>query len=235
LLKRQVNAQTQVIRQKVETEAVLEERARIARELHDTLEQALAGTSLQLKALASRLSGMPSETLRILEMTRLMVRHGQEEARRTVRNLRQVALERADLPTALAQQAARCRNGMSAEIKTSVLGTPRPLPSKVESHLLRIGQEATTNAVKHAQANSIWLDLGYEENRVKLSVRDNGSGFDAANAASSEAGHFGLLGMRERAEKIGGTLSIRSAPGQGTTVEVVVPLAPSEDDSSPEI
>jgi signal transduction histidine kinase len=225
MLKRRVDAQTKVIRQKVETEAILEERARIARELHDTLEQALVGTSLQLNALAGSVPNMSPASSRILEMARSMVRHGQEEARRTIRNLRLLALDKSDLPTALAQLADRSRNGLPTDIQASVTGVPRPLPGKVESHLLRIGQEATTNAVKHARAKAVRLELDYQESLVRLSIRDDGCGFDAAHAAASEAGHFGLLGMRERAEKIAGTLDILSTPGEGTTIQVTVPLA----------
>ena len=169
---------------------------------------------------------MPAESLRILEMARSMVRHGQDEARRTVRNLRVFALEQGDLPAALAELAAQSRDGLRLDIEARVTGAPQPLPPKVESHLLRIGQEATTNAIKHARAKTIRLELGYDGGLVRLLIRDDGCGFDAERAAPSEAGHFGLLGMRERAEKIGGTLTILSAPGKGTTIQVTVPLPP---------
>lgn len=224
LLKRQVMAQTQVIREQVEREATLEERGRIARELHDSLEQALAGLSLQLNALAGRLPELAPEARRILETARLMVRHGQEEARRTVCNLRLLALEKADLQTALAQMAEEAGRDTPVKIQISVSGTPRPLAPKVESHLLRIAQEATTNALKHAGAANIALELHYDDGQVRLSVRDDGCGFDAAHAHSSKAGHFGLLGMRERAEKLRGGLDILSSPGAGTTIQVTVAL-----------
>ena len=225
-LKRQVIAQTRIIREKVEREATMEERARIAREIHDTLEQALAGTSLQLDALAGSLPNPGSGPKQILEMARSMVRHAQEEARRTVRNLRLLALERNDLPAALAQVTTRSSNGGSPGIEISVSGTRRPLPSHVENHLLRIGQEATTNALRHANARNIRLQLIYGPEEVELIVTDDGCGFDAAHALPTEAGHFGLLGMRERAEKAGGTLQISSGPGKGTSIRVVVPLSP---------
>jgi len=99
------------------------------------------------------------------------------------------------------------------------------LPSRIEGHLLRIGQEATTNAVKHAQGKIIRLELRYEPQSVQLSIQDDGVGFDAENATSSEAGHFGLLGMRERAEKIGGTITVLSTRGSGTRINVIVPLS----------
>jgi signal transduction histidine kinase len=226
-LRRRVEAQTLIIRQKVEREATLEERARIARELHDSLEQALAGIGLQLGALAGTLRELPADKFRLLEIARAMVRHGQEEARRTVRNLRTLSLERGDLPSALAEMAKDAGNGLPVEIRVKVSGAPAPLAGKVESHLLRIGQEATTNALKHARAATVELQLTYETAAVQLNIRDDGCGFDTEQATPSEAGHFGLLGMRERAEKVGGTLTICSTPGRGTNIRVTVPLRKS--------
>jgi signal transduction histidine kinase len=223
-LKRRVNVQTQLIRQKVQGEATLEERARIARELHDTLEQALAGVGLQLNALSGMLREIPAEPLRILSVACSMVRHGQEEARRTVRNLRLLALEKADLPGALAQIASLPGQSGAVRIEVRVSGDPLPLPAPVESHLLRIGQEATANALKHARPDSIRLDLQYAPDSVQLRISDDGCGFDADRATPGEAGHFGLLGMRERVEKIGGALRILSSPGSGTTIQVLVHL-----------
>jgi len=223
-LRRRVEAQTKTIGDQIEQKATLEERGRIARELHDSLEQALAGISLQLDGFARTLGQLPVESARALHLARAMVRHGQEEARRTVRNLRTLALEKNDLPTALAQMAQSAGEGAAARIAMEVTGTRGPLSPKIESHLLRIGQEATTNALKHAQAKNIRLRLHYEPRVVELSIRDDGRGFDTERALPSEAGHFGLLGMRERAEKIGGTLNLVSRPGAGTTVQVQVPL-----------
>jgi signal transduction histidine kinase len=224
-LHRQVEAQTRTIRDQIEKHATLEERGRIARELHDTLEQALAGISLQLDGFARTLGELPAESARVLAMARAMVRHGQEEARRTVRNLRTLALEKGDLPGALAQMARNAREGVGINIEVNLDGTRVPLSSKVESHLLRIGQEATTNALKHARAQNVHLRLRYQPGLVELAIHDDGCGFDVERALPSEAGHFGLLGMRERAEKIGGALKITSQSGAGTTVRVTVPLS----------
>jgi len=226
-LKRQVNAQTRLIHQKVEREATLEERARIARDIHDTLEQALAGTSLQLSALAGSLSNASPEPARILTVARSMVHHAQEEARRTVRNLRFLDLEKHDLPTALTHLAAQSGSEAPVEIRVTANGTVKRLSSQVESHLLRISQEAITNALKHGRAPTIRLDLAYESAWLQLTIQDNGCGFDTAHAAPATTGHFGLLGMRERAEKISGTLVIQSVIGQGTTIQVKVPLPTS--------
>jgi len=225
-LKRRVSAQTEIIRRKVQRETVLEERTRIAREFHDTLEQALAGIGMQLDAATNMLSvsNVPNESVQILNMARSMVRHGQEEARRSVWNLRTYALEQGDLPTALSQITGQARDGSPVKIDFQVSGTPRPLPGRVEGHLLRICQEATVNAVRHAQCKNIRLALQYDRELIQLSIKDDGVGFYAENATSSAAGHFGLLGMRERAEKIGGSLTILSKPGSGTRINVTVPL-----------
>jgi signal transduction histidine kinase len=132
-------------------------------------------------------------------------------------------LEVGDLPGALAQMAHDAANGMPVKIETAVHGTPAPLPGAMENHLLRIGQEAMTNALKHADAKSIRFDLRYEPDAVELTVADDGRGFDGANQPPGEAGHFGLLGMRERANKLGGTFNLTSQPGRGTTVVVRAP------------
>jgi len=223
-LRRQVDSQTKIIREKAEREATLEERTRIARELHDTLEQALAGISLQLRAFSDSLRELPADSARILSMARQMVRHGQDEARRTVRNLRTLALEKGGLPAALSEMARETSNGLPVKIEVEMVGTPMPLATKLESHLLRVSQEAMTNALKHANAKLIQISLHFEPTAVRLVVRDDGCGFDVTHAASSAAGHFGLLGMRERAEKIHGVLTITSQPDNGTIVAVTVPL-----------
>ena len=223
-LRRQVSAQALMIRQKAEREATLEERARIARDIHDTLEQALAGTNLQLNALADSLGKVSPEPLRILKVARSMINHAQDEARRTVRNLRLLSLEKYNLPTALSQFVVQ--SGLPAEPKIGieVKGSYKSLPSQVESHLLRIGQEGVTNAMKHAGARNIRLELTYSDVALVLSVHDDGCGFDHVQTLSSTMGHFGILGMRERAEKIGGILEVISAAGKGTTILVKVPL-----------
>ena len=223
-LRRQVNLQTRIIREKAEREATLEERTRIARELHDTLEQALAGLSLQLRALTDSFREMPAKSAEILKVARQMVQHGQDEARRTVRNLRTLALEQGGLPSALSTLAKSTSSGLPVKIGFEVIGTPVPLSSTVENHLLRVSQEAVTNALKHANPNSIQISLHFEPEAVRLAVQDDGRGFDAAKASSSESGHFGLLGMKERMEKIHGKLDILSSPGSGTSVTVVVAL-----------
>lgn len=230
-LKRQVHVQALMIHQKVEREATLEERARIARDIHDTLEQALAGTSLQLNALADSMHGVSQEPQRILKVARSMINHAQEEARRTVRNLRLLDLEKHDLPTALSQFVATSGNDSSVKIVVVTKGIYKTLPNQVENHLLRIGQEAVTNAIKHAHAGTIQIELNCETRWLNLSIHDDGCGFSPASAMGTSSGHFGLLGMRERAEKIGGTLQVISDVGRGTTISVRI----SEPEQVPEL
>ncbi|HEY1169845.1 MAG TPA: sensor histidine kinase [Verrucomicrobiae bacterium] len=221
-LKRQVRLQTAVIQQKVEREAVLEERTRIAREFHDTIEQQLGAILLQLQAARSRLETSPEFSKRALNLIESMLRHTQSETRHSVWDLRARALEDGHLGTALSATASYVRNGSSVNVDVSVTGEPRPLPGLVESHLLRISQEATANAVKHARAHSIKIELAYRNDDVRLIVADDGQGFQPESAPSGQSGHFGLLGMRERAEKIGGQLHISSAPGRGARIEITV-------------
>jgi signal transduction histidine kinase len=204
--------------------AVLAERTRIAREIHDNLAQEMTGISVQLEVVARKMS--PEADARTdLDRARLQVRHGIAEARRYVWDLRSPALENNDLPTALSETARRLTNETAIQAQVEVNGTFRPLPRLVEDNLLRIGQEAINNAVKHAEAQRIFVNLVFDARRVQLSVRDDGRGFDNQVADNGRAGHFGLIGMRERAEQIGGTLSIHSTEGSGTEIVADVPIS----------
>ena len=225
MLRRRVAEQTQIIRQRLHRETALEERTRIARELHDTLEQELAGIAIQLDAVAAKWSDSPQLAGQSLEIVRRMIRRSQAEARRSVWDLRSLALENSDLTTAISEIASQVIKGLPVEIQIVVHGTASRLPGPVENHLLRISQEAVTNATKHGACKQIRIELDYTPDKVRLCVRDNGRGFDPARSDSrSAAGHFGLLGMRERADKIGGTLSLQSSIGTGTEIRVEVPL-----------
>ncbi|HSP63814.1 MAG TPA: two-component regulator propeller domain-containing protein [Pyrinomonadaceae bacterium] len=208
---------------KAQFAAVLAERTRIARELHDNLAQEMAGISVQLE-LVARTMPPGAETARThLDRVRLLVRHGIAEARRYVWELRSPALDTSDLPTALSETARRLTNGTRIQPQVEVRGTFRPLPPLVEDNLLRIAQEAINNAVKHARAQQIFVHLVFDARRVQLSVRDDGRGFEHQGTGKEGSEHFGVVGMRERAEQIGGTFSIHSTNGSGT--EVVVDVA----------
>ena len=204
--------------------AVLAERNRIAREIHDNLAQELLGVSVQLEVLARTMPPAEPATSQ-LNRIRLLVRHGIAEARRYVWDLRSQALENNDLPTALADTARRLTTDTEVEAKVEVKGTFRPLSKLIEGNLLRIGQEAINNAVKHADARRILVNLQFEARRVRLTVQDNGRGFEETRKQEAAGSHFGLMGMRERAEQMGGTLAIHSGNGSGTEVVIDVPIS----------
>jgi signal transduction histidine kinase/ligand-binding sensor domain-containing protein len=211
-----------VRRMALQFRAVLAERNRIAREIHDNLAQDILGISVQLE-LVARLMPAAAETAKgHLDRARMLVRNSMTEARRYVWDLRSQELQKKDLPAALRDTTKRLTAESDVETVVEVAGLMRPLPVEVETNLLRIGQEAINNAVKHARANRIEVGLNFDTRNVRLSVRDNGSGFDPNEQIAD--GHFGLLGMRERAEQIGGVLSIDSAPERGTQIAVEVPL-----------
>jgi signal transduction histidine kinase len=225
LLRRQVNRQTVTIRRHLEERAVAEERSRIARDLHDTFGQEMVGILMQLDAAVARLPHAPEGALRHLEAARGMIRHGQAEARRSVWNLRASELEDRDLPTALRGLVSPLSaEGAKPRIELEVLGTPRRLAGLIEDHLLHISQEALTNAMKYAQAERVRIELSFAPAEVRLRVQDDGGGFDATDAMAAASRHWGLLGMRERAEKVNGKITIASAPRTGTEINVTVPL-----------
>jgi len=223
LLRRQVRAQTEALKEQTQREAILEERTRIAQELHDTLDQELTGISLQLNAAATQLKDGPAGAR--LELVHRLLRRSQSEVRRSVWDLRRPALESGGLPVALEETAAQLRSDSTATFDVVVHGEARPLPALIEHHLMRIAAEAMTNAFKHAAANHITVELYYEPDFVRLGVTDDGRGFDADDAPGHVTGHFGLIGMRERTRKIGGLFSLVSAPGQGTRIEIRAPDA----------
>jgi len=204
---------------------VLDERARLAREIHDTLAQGFVGISSQLDAVALTLNGHLDSARKHLDLARKMARHSLTEARRSVMDLRASALEGQDLPAALSEAARQWTAGSPVKVHVDVEGSSRKLPEEMEQHLLRIAQEAVTNTVKHAHAKEVWIRLNMDNGKLRMRVADDGEGFEQTDAFSDVGGHFGLLGMRERAERLGGDLQLRSEPGEGTEVEVTVPLS----------
>lgn len=197
---------------------LLDERTRIARELHDTVEQSLAGITLQLDTVAARLGPAPDGAVRGLKVARQMARYAMDEARRSIWDLRPSELKSRDLVDAL-DLLARESGG---RVEFAVQGTPRRLKPEVESNLLRIAQESAANAIKHANASQIEIRLRFDAAAVNLAVSDDGRGFDPAAIQTSLSGHFGLLGMKERANRIRGELVVESRPGRGTTIGVTV-------------
>jgi signal transduction histidine kinase len=205
--------------------AVLAERNRIAREIHDNLAQEILGISVQLEIVSRVMTSSTEAAKTHLDRARILVRNSIAEARRYVWDLRSQALEESDLPTALSDSARRLTAETDVQAQVQVSGTFRPLTRLIEGNLLRIGQEAVNNAVKHAKANRILIQLTFDTKRVQLSVRDDGCGFDARAGSNGLVGHFGLIGIRERAEQMGGTLFIHSKEGEGTEIAVDVPIS----------
>jgi signal transduction histidine kinase/streptogramin lyase len=203
---------------------VLEERARLAREIHDTLAQGFVGISSQLDAVAMCMPEEQSPARKYLDMARRMARHSLTEARRSVMDLRASVLEGQDLAAALEEGTRLWTAGAGVDVKVDVSGPETVLPQEMEQHLLRIAQEAVTNVLKHAGAKNIGIKVHTEARKLYLRIRDNGRGFETPDVFSSRGGHFGLIGMRERAERLGGELKLASNPGEGTEVEVTVPL-----------
>jgi signal transduction histidine kinase len=209
-------------RRRQQYQAVLTERNRVARELHDTLEQGLAGIGLQLEAVGGSLAASPEQAQQSLNVARRMLQYSQEEARRSVMDLRAQALESRDLAGALTEIVEERARSAGVSAHVTVTGTPRRLDAFDEHHLLRIGLEALTNALKHSGARHIDILLHFGTEQVELTVRDDGCGIAQADG-ELPPGHFGLLGIRERAGKLGAELHLRGAAGEGTQLTVTVP------------
>lgn len=207
-------------RKRAEAASILEERNRMAREIHDTLAQAFTGILVQADGANQVLMDDIEAAQSHLEMIDELARTGLSEARRSVSALRPQLLEDGDLSGALQRLVTQMRSVTDTALIYDVQGTTYSLPGEVENNLLRIGQEALTNAIKYAHAQEIRMELVYDNTCCRLRVTDDGQGFGVGSVPGS--GGFGLLGMSERAAHVGAQLSIRSQPGQGT--EIVVTL-----------
>jgi signal transduction histidine kinase len=208
------------------------ERARLSRELHDTLLQSLVGVALQCEALIK--APDHGSARRGLLALRQQVEAYVRECRQSLWNLRSPLLDEYDLPTALRLVSERATRHTGVALEVVVTGTPRDCPGRIDEQLLRIGQEAVTNAVRHAHAGAIRLGLDYEAAAITLTIDDNGCGFDPDDPVHAEDGHWGLVGMRERAQAAHATLSIASGPARGTRVVVTVPMQTTDKDDGEE-
>ncbi|MEI6713360.1 MAG: sensor histidine kinase [Verrucomicrobiota bacterium] len=226
-LRSQVELLTEVNSAQRVREATFDERTRVARELHDSVEQELAGLTIQLDAVRARLNSAPESAAAAVETARAMLRHTREEARRSIWDLRSIVLERGDLASALTEVATDPGGNGPENIRLELNGTPVRLAPKVELNLVRICQEAASNARKYARATEVVVRLNYSGDTLTLSVSDDGCGFDASNTSAIRLGHFGLLHMRERAEQIGADFTIRSSIGNGTTVTAQLSISKS--------
>lgn len=206
--------------------AVTEERNRLAREIHDTIAQGLTGIILQLEAADQLAESNPERARMRVQKATALARSSLQEARRSVWNLRPTPLEDRKLVDAIRQELDRLVEEAPWETSFRLEGDAAPLSGETENGLYRIVQEVLNNVRKHAEASRVDVSLGFEGNTASLQIRDNEVGFDPATAHSASAdGGFGLLGLRERARLLGGTLKIESAPGRGTVMEVEIPIA----------
>jgi signal transduction histidine kinase len=206
----------------------MRERERIARELHDTLLQSTQGLMLRFQAVANRV--LPTDPTRAM-LDKALQRADEvlAEARDRVQDLRIPIEARSDLPRSLTAVGEELALGRDVTFSVIVEGAARKLRPRIVDEAYCIGREALLNAFHHAEASSIELLIAYGDQNLRLRVRDNGCGIDPSILAKgSRAGHWGLKGMRERAQEIGSDLEIRSPPGAGTEVELKVPLRTSD-------
>lgn len=202
--------------------AIIEERTRLARDLHDTLLQGFTGVGLSLVAVTNRMEG-PPEVVTALRGVVASAQATLENARRVIWDMRPSSHTGADLAAEL-QAAVQDRvQGTDVALDFSLHGPPRSAGSRIETAVLRIAQEAITNVVQHSAARTVRVSLTYQPRQLRLTVVDDGRGFVLDPDLRAYSGHLGLLGMRERATQAQGTLSIRTAPGQGTEVLFVAP------------
>jgi two-component system NarL family sensor kinase len=203
-----------------------EERNRLAREIHDTIAQGLAGLGLQLEAADALLDAGadPKRVQRVVREALALARANLDETRRSVQDLRAAPLQDQLLGEALQALAREWSAQGNPRVRVKLSGDQRRLAERVESGLYRIAQETLANIARHAQARRVTLRLEMLPQQVRLEIEDNGRGFDPAEPVE---GHFGLVGLNERARLLGGALHLESAPGAGTRIDITVPLTES--------
>lgn len=213
--------------------ATLEERQRMARELHDTVSQELTATIMHIESAEQSLTAEASRAVNELQRAKSAAREGLEDIRRVVGALRPELLEHVELPEAIARATSRWSERTGIPVKLTIPGHPVALYAEADITLLRATQESLANIFKHAHATEVRVTLSYMGATVALDVRDNGSGFDTREPRGSDyAPGFGLTAMRERAELLGGQLSVESEVGVGTTVSVSLPTWQTRENPS---
>lgn len=212
--------------EQVEDLTLMNERQRMARELHDTLAQGLAGVILQLEAVEAHLvNGRTARAHEIVQQAMARARTALADSRRAIDHLRSDGLATDDFGAALRSEVARFQ-AMTALACQLDLGDLPALPEQVQDHVLRAVAESLANVARHARATEVWVRVAREDDALLVEVRDNGVGFDPA--ALQQRGHYGLLGLNERAQLTGGALDITSAPDAGTSVRLRLPLGMKE-------
>jgi signal transduction histidine kinase/ligand-binding sensor domain-containing protein len=202
---------------------LLGERARLSREVHDTLLQSMFGFALECDALREAMPRSEERLRERLKNIRRQIEADMREARQSIWNLRSPRLESGGLAAALEGFAKQAFEAAGIAFTFAVIGTPRPTAPDVEEHLMRIGREAISNAARHSHAGAVNVTLSYEDGGVTLKVADDGQGFTPGDPALA-AEHFGLTTMKERAQSVGGTLDVETHAGRGTIVTAAMPL-----------
>jgi signal transduction histidine kinase len=226
-LKENAGLHAQLVAQAREA-GVLDERQRLAGEIHDTLAQGLTGIITQLEA-AEQLRNDPGESQRHVEQARKLARESLSEARRSVQALRPGQLEESRLPEAIAKLAKEWSQTSGVPVRIETTGEAVPLPPALEVTLFRAAQEGLANVARHANATRVGLTVSYLDDMVRLDVRDDGVGFDVGVQGSAEATAngrgYGLSAMRQRLRRVGGSLEVESGPGVGTAISASVPMS----------
>ncbi|EDY81521.1 ATPase, histidine kinase-, DNA gyrase B-, and HSP90-like domain protein [Verrucomicrobiia bacterium DG1235] len=212
----------QKLTEEARNSATLAERNRLAGEIHDSLQQGLSGLALQLDATLKHDNLGPNLRNR-LSVARRMVSFTRQEVQQAVWDLESPLLQDESLAEAL-RNIAQLLGASSAKLRVETSGDQREIPSRTKHHILRIAQEVITNAIRHSEARQITVSLTFSDTIVTLTVSDDGQGFDTSEVFAEGLGHFGLRGLRARADKIDGSLEIHSELGQGTTISIEVPL-----------
>ncbi len=221
-LEAKVRERTEELFEQVRRLAILEERDRLARELHDSLGQVLGFVNLKAKVAEALIArGRAAEAGEELSQMRTAVQEAYEEVRQAILSLRTAPQPRG-LVAALREYVERMREQTGLDIRLEAPGEIRLSPA-AETQVIRIVQEALTNVRKHARATRVWVRFAREGTGTLVTVSDDGQGFDLAQVQSAPGARFGLVTMRERAESVGGTLTVDTAPGRGTTVRVFIP------------
>ena len=203
---------------------VIAERGRVSREIHDTLLQSLGALTMQLEVVSRHLDPSQTKAQASLQRLRKNLVHCIRDARRSVWELRSLRLEQRNLAQALEEMAGETMVALPVSVRVNVSGRVRQCRQDVEQHLLRIAQEAISNAVQHGRADDVLIELDYTGKALSMSIHDNGSGFVPEEAPINSGEHWGLVNMRERVTTMGGTLSVTSVVGQGTIVTAVSPI-----------
>jgi signal transduction histidine kinase len=221
-LKQQITARKET---ELNFKAVLSERTRLAQELHDTLEQTLTGIALQMDTADRLVEAEPDAVSHHLGLARKLVGQGQSEVRRSVWDLRSRNPGETSLQEAIAKSCRQLTDGTGIEVLIRACGQTRRLPEVASDNLLRIAQEAVTNAIKHSGGTKVHILLDYLAETVALEAHDNGHGFSPEACPGPLTGHFGLLGISERVNRLGGKVAINSTAEIGTILRVEIPSA----------